>query len=643
MKKQMIYMVGDFETTVYEGQTFTEVWASAIVELGTEDVKIYHSIRETYDYLYNLKQNICIYYHNLKFDGSFWLSFLLVDLKYEQKIYVNPNNKNDVHFLKEKDLTPKSFVYSISDAGQWYSILIKTPYALIEIRDSLKLLPFSVAQIGKSFATKHKKLDMEYTGLRYAGCTITDAEKKYIANDVLVVKEALEIMQLEGHLKLTIGSCCLSEFKTTIDKQDYQAFFPDLTQYILNPNEYRYSNADEYIRQSYRGGWCYLKKGCENKIYRKGLTADVNSLYPSMMHSESGNYYPIGKPTFFKGSIPPKCLTDRFYYFVRIRTRFYLKPNKLPFVQIKGSFFYRATEMLETSDIVDKDTGIASTWYKDFDGNIKKAIVEMVLTQTDFELLQEHYNLVDFELLDGCYFHTIKGLFDEYIDKYKHIKQTSKGARRTLAKLFLNNLYGKISSSDISSFKVAREKDDGTLSFTTFEEHEKKVMYIPIGSAITSYARNFTIRSAQQNYKYFVYADTDSIHCCTTKTNIKGIKIHPTDFCCWKLESFWDEAIFVRQKTYIEHVTHEDEEPINEPYYNVKCAGMPDRCKELFLKSMEGVTDEELKKYPPLQQEFLKVKRTLADFKQGLEVYGKLRPVRIRGGIVLQETTYKMR
>ena len=102
MRKQIKYMVGDFETTVYEGQTFTEVWASAVVDLGTEDVKIHHSIRETYNYLYNLKQNICIYYHNLKFDGSFWLSFLLTDLKYEQKLYVNPNNDSDVHFLKEK-------------------------------------------------------------------------------------------------------------------------------------------------------------------------------------------------------------------------------------------------------------------------------------------------------------------------------------------------------------------------------------------------------------------------------------------------------------------------------------------------------------------------------------------------------------
>ena len=36
----MKILVGDFETTVYEGQEFTEVWAAACVELNTEDVKI---------------------------------------------------------------------------------------------------------------------------------------------------------------------------------------------------------------------------------------------------------------------------------------------------------------------------------------------------------------------------------------------------------------------------------------------------------------------------------------------------------------------------------------------------------------------------------------------------------------------------
>ena len=42
--------VCDFETTVYEGQTFTEVWASACVEIGTEDVRVVSSIGEQFDY-----------------------------------------------------------------------------------------------------------------------------------------------------------------------------------------------------------------------------------------------------------------------------------------------------------------------------------------------------------------------------------------------------------------------------------------------------------------------------------------------------------------------------------------------------------------------------------------------------------------
>ena len=42
MNEQRVF-VGDFETTVYEGQTKTEVWAAACVELYTEDVAIFHN------------------------------------------------------------------------------------------------------------------------------------------------------------------------------------------------------------------------------------------------------------------------------------------------------------------------------------------------------------------------------------------------------------------------------------------------------------------------------------------------------------------------------------------------------------------------------------------------------------------------
>lgn len=655
IQQRKVY-VGDFETTVYKGQTFTEVWASAVVELFTEEVKIFHSIEDTYNFLISQDSSVLIYYHNLKFDGSFWLDYLLIKQKYKHS-YVQLNEQGtSFAWNKEKDMKNHELKYSISDRGQWYSITFKERGHLIEIRDSLKLLPFSVREIGNSFKTKHHKLDMEYTGFRFAGCEITDEEKEYIANDVLVVKEALETMYEQNHKKLTIGACCLAEFKT-LCFGEWDKLFPDLVSFKLDPEIYTYDNADAYIRKSYKGGWCYVVPEKTNKPYKKGTTADVNSLYPSMMSSESGNKYPTGLPKFWKGDfIPDEAVAENKYFFVRIKTRFYIKENMLPFVQIKGSLLYDGTEALITSDYYDKKTNKYYNHYYDRYGELHDTRVTLTFTMTDYKLFLEHYNVCDFEILDGCWFYSAIGIFDAYIDKYKKIKIESKGALRTLAKLFLNNLYGKMASSTDSSFKVAYIKDDNVIGFMNIPENNKSAGYIAVGSAITSYARNFTIRTAQKNYygkdkPGFIYADTDSIHCDLQPEELVGVPVHESNFCCWKLESTWDEAIFVRQKTYIEHVVAEDLEPIEHPYYNVKCAGMPQRCKELFLTSMgeewksakEKIELGEVRDY---EEEFINNKgnkRTLTDFKIGLTVPSKLMPKRIQGGVLLVDTTYQMR
>lgn len=642
------YFVGDFETTVYEGQEHTEVWASACVELFTEDVKVFHSIDEQFDYFISLNSDIICYYHNLKFDGAFWLSYLLIDLKYTQAETHSKDDYSDLEFLKPSKMKNKSLSYSISNMGQWYRIIVKVNDKIIEFRDSLKLLPFSVKRIGKSFGTKHQKLDMEYKGFRYAGCEITEEEQEYIKNDVLVIKEAIEIMFNEGHKKLTIGSCCLAEYKRSVGFHQYQDLFPNVYDIPLDKSIYGYENAGEWIKQAYRGGWCYLAKGKENKIFTNGTTADVNSLYPSMMSSESKNRYPVKLPTFWHGNfVPNEALKRDNYFFIRIKTRFYIKPNKLPFVQVKSNLLYKPTEMLESSDVYSHKDGKYYSKYYDLDGNLQDSAVTMTLTCTDFKLLTEHYNLVDLEILDGCWFESMYGIFDEYIEKYKNIKLQSKGAKRELAKLFLNNLYGKMASSKNSSFKVAYIKDDKSIGFISVTANEKIPGYIPVGAAITSYARNFTIRAAQQNYHGvdepgFIYADTDSIHCDLQSEEMKGITVHDKNFCCWKLESNWDIGYFIRQKTYIEHVVKEDLKELDKPYYNIKCAGMPEKCKELFIHSMlqddydtSNLSDEE--------KRFVKQKRDITDFKIGLVIPGKLLPKRIHGGVLLVDTTYEMR
>lgn len=624
------YYMGDFETTVFDNQTYTEVWAAAMVPFWTEEVSILHSIDDMFNKLKNLYGNICIFFHNLKFDGSFWIPFLEQTLKLQQAYMVlEKDGQKTYRWIEQKYMQNNTYKYMISDRGQWYNIIIKVNNKFIEIRDSLKLLPFSVEEIGHSFKTKHKKLTMEYKGVRYAGCEITDEEKEYIANDVLVVKEALEIMFNEGHNGVTIGSCCLKEFKKTYDKWDYQIFFPNLYDMKID-EEYGAPTAGDYVRKAYRGGWCYLVPEKAGWIHKDGLTADVNSLYPSMMSSQSGNRYPVGKPTFWKGDyIPESARKPGRYYFIRVRTRFYLRKNYLPFIQLKNSFLYIGTENLTTSDVRDENGNYCETVEMP-DGTVRSTAVTMTMTMTDWELFKKHYELVDTEILDGCWFFSEIGIFDEYINKYAEMKKTSKGARRTLAKLFLNNLYGKEAASTDSSFKIAYVKEDGVIGFFPVKENAKAPGYIPCGAAITSYSRCFTITAAQQNYygpneRGFIYADTDSIHCDLKPEEVKGITVHPTEFCCWKLESYWDESIFTRQKTYIEHVTHEDGEPIETPFYDVKCAGMPKKSKQIFLDKMEtGEYD-------------------LTDFKIGLKVEGKLTPKRIRGGVVLQETTYEMR
>lgn len=643
------YFVADFETTVYEGQTDTLVWASAIVPLNTEDVTIFGSIDATWEYIKSLKTNCIIYYHNLKFDGNFWINYLLAHTNIKPAINGTVDDLLNISWKKPKEMKNNTFTVAISDTGAWYSIKIKYNNYMIEFRDSAKLLPFSVRDIGSAFKTKHQKLDMEYTGFRYPNCPISPEEREYIKNDVLVVKEALEIMFEQGHNKLTIGSCCLAEYKSLISQAKFDEWFPNVYEFELDKGTYGYDNCGEYVRKSYKGGWCYIVPEKSHQIKRDGVTADVNSLYPSMMSSESGNRYPVGLPTFWSGNfIPDEAFQNQRYFFVRVRTRFYIKKDKLPFIQIKGSKFYKGTEALRSSDIVNEKTGESSAFYKDVDGNVHDTRVTLTMTCTDYKLFLEHYTLVDFEILDGCWFESEIGIFDKYIDKYKKIKLESKGALRTLAKLFLNNLYGKMASNTDSSFKFPYLKEDGSVGFSIVQENNKKPGFIPVGSAITSYARNFTIRAAQANYygadkRGFIYADTDSIHCDLQPDEIKGIKVHDKNFCCWKLESSWDVGYFVRQKTYIEHVIAEDLEPIKEAYYNIKCAGMPDKCKKLFDLSMRGYEPKEGDNYKENELKFLEKKRTIEDFKEGLVVPGKLLPKRIKGGVLLVETAYEMR
>ena len=662
------WYVSDFETIVEEDteiQEKTDVWAAATVDLDAPDevesVEIFHTIST---YMWDLcekarDRNIQVKFHNLKFDGSFILNFLKKSKYWKEDSYeLNQGGVNlgsVFHEYETWKMPNGSYRYNISSKGQWYSIVLKTHGHLITISDSLKLLPFSVRDLGKGFKTKHQKLEMEYVGHRWPGCPITQKEKEYIANDVLVVKEALNIIYKRGLNGLTIGACCLDEFKKGFTKTEYQELFPNVFE-MTNPN-IKEKNIGEWIRKTYKGGWCYVVPEKAGKEFYHGTTCDVNSLYPSQMHSESGNRFCIGLPTYFVGEPPKEAKINERYYFLHVKTRFYIKPGMLPTVQIKGNLWYPSREWLLSSDIVDMRLPKNERYkyenrkrWKIEAGQVVPALADLYLTQTDWEMLQKHYTLEDTQFIDGFWFETKIGLFDNYINKWRDLKINAKTPQeRLISKMMLNNLYGKTAASPESDYRIEFLNEDEELRGYVIPGYDKTPGFIAIGSQITSFARRFTVSAAQANNHGpdkpgFIYADTDSIHCDLSPDEIVGAPKHPTAFNHWKYETCWDYGKFIRAKTYVEHVTHENEEPTT-PYYNVKCAGMSDHVKELFLHSVTHtqISPVEYAKLGRDEQLFISEHRTFDDFKVGLEIPGMLKAKNIKGGTLLVKGNYKMR
>ena len=125
----------DFETTVYDAQEYTEVWAAAIVKLNTEDVRIFHSIKDFFKYVFqSLEGNVALYFHNLKFDGFFILHYLIEYLHWQPALTSSsdPEDLNNMEWVQEYKMRSRTFKYMISERGQFYTIILKQGKRFIE-------------------------------------------------------------------------------------------------------------------------------------------------------------------------------------------------------------------------------------------------------------------------------------------------------------------------------------------------------------------------------------------------------------------------------------------------------------------------------------------------------------------------------
>lgn len=504
----------DFETTTDVNDC--RVWAFATCNIENHNEFEYGNSMEAFMDWCKKHTGSDVYFHNLKFDGSFIVNYLL---------------SNGYEWIKNrKELSTHSFNTLITDTGLWYIIEICFDTGgCITILDSLKILNFSVEKIAKDFKLPIEKLEIDYTAPREVGHTLTDEEVAYIRNDVSIMAMALNTMFGLGLTKMTIGSDALSEYKKTLTS--FSRYFPSLDYDI-----------DRLMRASYKGGWTYLNPIYKDVLVGKGITIDKNSMYPSHLYYDE---FPIGTPVYYEG----KYVNDRCYnlYIQCFSCEFKLKEGKLPSIQIKGNNRFIPNEYLESSD-----------------GDL----VTLTLTNVDLELMFMQYDVYNITYHYGFKFKSMRGLFKKYIDKYMEMKEKASidgnGAYRTTAKLLLNSLYGKFALNPNTRTKKPY-LHDGVLKFEFNETEIRDTIYLPVGTYTTAYSRRDIILSAQaiRDYSlnkygedYFIYSDTDSITCkYMTDEEVKAIvPIHDTKLNHYKVETIFDKALFIRQKCYIKEI-----------------------------------------------------------------------------------------
>ena len=540
-------------------------------------------------------------------DGEFIFSYLL---------------KNVYELIEDKkERRDNTFTCLISDSGQFYSIEIyftvkNKRVNKVTIYDSMKLLNFSVDKIAKAFDLPIRKLKIDYKAYRPIGHILTIEEVDYIRNDVEIMARALKFLFDEGLNKMTIGSCALSYYKK--DCKYFLKYFPILPYEI-----------DQDIRRSYKGGFTYLNDCYRGYEVGEGLVLDVNSLYPATLHDME---LPFGLPQYFEG----KYEKDRLYplYIQTLTCTFDLKEGKIPSIQLKNNMSFMPNEYIKSSN---------------------GELVTLTLTSVDLELFFMQYNVTHITYHSGWKFKGIVGLFSDYVDHWTEKKiQAKKDKNKVLyliSKLMLNSLYGKFGLNPNTRSKFPYVDDDGVVRYYLTPLEERKPVYIPCATFVTSYARRKTILTSQaikdfsiDNYgeDYYIYSDTDSIHLRKMDKEIlkQFVDIDDYKLGAWKLESTFTRGKWLRQKCYIEEneITKEEyEKKKNDEDFTGNIYTYDNRYFEL------NTTIAGMPKFQGQYINFDNFNVGLALLEEDETIDHKLKYKHVSGGVILADTDFTIK
>lgn len=499
--------VADFETTgekqfKIEGRTRVYLWNlkslnGKISEYGISLDEFFNTINQLDDSL--------IYFHNLSFDGSFLLWYLM------EHSYLYTERCDTIR-------DERTFEVLIDDGNIFYSMKIITSLGnCIEIRCSYKLLPYSIAKIGTLVGVKKLSETHDYLEVKNYKTLdeVPEEEIKYIDGDTEIMRLALIKLYELGVKEITISTSAYKSWRS--DK--YMFTLSNL----IRPDDER---INEIVEKSYRGGMTKVNEKYRNKELKNVISLDVNSLYPSVMLENS---MPVGQGKLF--TTLEQCENEGYKKQIIV---IYVDDVKVvdgfhSFIGLFRGFSYGSYKY---NDVI-QDT-------------------YLYLWRDEYELFKMVYE-GDFHIFEIVGFKKYEWVFKTYIEKWYHIKEIATNeVERNLAKLMLNSLYGKFGMNDLRTSKIPISIEDDKMIFEN-DEHTTVYYYKPIASYITSMARVKTATAIQLCKDRFVYCDTDSIYLIGSKIP-NNIEVHATKLGAWGYEGHYKRFKCLKAKCYLKEL-----------------------------------------------------------------------------------------
>ena len=563
----MKWLAADFETSnskINIEREYTRVWLWDIFDPETREHRNGYDIDSFIDYVFSLPSRI-FYFHNLKFDGSFIIYFLL-----------------SYGFRVSDSKESGTISTLITDRLIWYTFTVYYHGRRYIFRDSAKKIIGSLEQAAKDFDLPIRKGEIQYDLHRDEGYIPTKEEIEYCHIDTEILADILQYYYDNGMSQMTNASDAMKAYKNMVTEKGYQRFFPVLPKPI-----------DDFIRKSYKGGYCYLNPKWFNEDIHKVYCYDVKSMYPSVMYEK---LLPYGIPLHYKGNYE----YDEEYplYIQEINVCCTLKENKVPSIQTK-SFMSIKLNYLKTTN---------------------GKMLNLVLTSLDLERLIDDYYIEDIEYVQGFKFKGTTDLFKDYIGHYFPLKESSTGAKKQLYKIFLNSLYGKFAMMTERKKGIPEILNDH-IKFQKTESEECDAMYTAVASFITSWARHKLLNGIYANYENFIYCDTDSMQLTAP---VKGVDVGK-NLGQWNIENGKYEngeaktdinmARYLGQKCYI------------------LCKRKDD--KEILIKKIAGA--------PAKVKEQINFSNFRINFTSDATQYPKFRQKNVKGGVILIPTEFTIK